>query len=158
MRFDSCAMLGAANLRGTGFAARDWELKDISGKVDQVLVVAAMRVTTIAGYLLAKTHAAHGRRAAKDWYDIAHVLIYNDHGGPTTAGRMVADRFGAELVGPTRTALHDLVATFDDASSQGAQAYAEGMHASHPDLDVAVLRNDAVAAVAAFAEELALTE
>jgi hypothetical protein len=36
---------------------------------------AEINVTGLAGFLLAKMAAAHGRLKAKDWYDIAFVLL-----------------------------------------------------------------------------------
>ena len=148
--FDECQDLGALNLRGTGFAARDRRLRRLSTDIDGVTANVALRVAALAGYLLAKTHAAYGRQATKDWYDIAYVVLHNDLGGPTAAGQRVAERFGAELAGQTRTALDELAANFADPSSQGAVAYAEAMLGGYPGLDWDLLVNDAVAAIDQF--------
>jgi len=64
--FDDCEQLGAANLRGTGFAARDVEVRRISAKDGGVWSNVEVNVTGLAGFLLAKVAAAHGRRKAKD--------------------------------------------------------------------------------------------
>jgi hypothetical protein len=148
--FDECQDLGALNLRGTGFAARHWGIRRLSTDIHGVTANAALRVAALPGYLLAKTHAAYGRQATKDWYDIAYVVLHNDLGGPTAAGQRVAERFGAELAGQTRTALDELAANFAGPSSQGAVAYAEAMLGGHPGLDWDLLVNDAVAAIDQF--------
>ncbi|MFZ1438540.1 MAG: nucleotidyl transferase AbiEii/AbiGii toxin family protein [Candidatus Microthrix subdominans] len=53
-----------------------------------------VNVTGLAGFLLAKTAAAHSRRKPKDWYDIAFVLLHNDVGGVPEAARLVVESFG----------------------------------------------------------------
>lgn len=151
--FDGCESLGAANLRGTGFAARDIEIRSLSAKVGGVLNVAEVNVTGLAGFLLAKCAAAHARRKPKDWYDIAFVLLHNDQGGPEAAARLVIERFGGDL-GTLRTALYDLQANFADPRAQGTKAYADQMLVDHPDLGAAMLRADAVVAVGAFCAAL----
>ena len=148
--FDDCKSLGAVNLRGTGFAARHWEMRSITAHIDGVPQTVALRVATLPAYLLAKTHAAHGRGLPKDWYDIAYVLLHNDDGGPGPAGRRVREQFGDYLVGATVTALSELSANFADETAQGSVAFASTMAGIHPELDSDVLANDAVAAVAEF--------
>jgi len=157
VHFDDCQDLAAVNLRGTGFAARDWVIRQVTIEVDGQSITVDLRVAGLAGYLLAKTHAAHRRRATKDWYDIAYVLIHNDDGGPAAAARQLLERFGPDLVGQTRTALDDLSANFTDPSSQGAEAFAEIMLGLYPESDWDVLVNDAVAAVTAFVAALGPT-
>lgn len=148
--FEACESLGAVNLRGTGFAARHWELRSIAAQIAGVEQTVALRVATLPAYLLAKTHAAHGRGLPKDWYDIVYVLLHNDDSGPSTGGRRVRDQFGDDLVGATVTALSEPSANFADDAAQGSVAYASTMLGIHPELDHDVLANDAVAAVAAF--------
>jgi hypothetical protein len=80
LTFDGCTALGAANLRGTGFAARDVVIQTLRGNIDGVLQPVAVNVTGLAGFLLAKSAAARSRREEKDWYDIAFVLQHNDAG------------------------------------------------------------------------------
>jgi hypothetical protein len=152
--FDGCEALGAVNLRGTGFAARDWDLRTITADIGEGSTSVQIRVATLPAYLLAKVHAAHGRTLEKDWYDIAYVLLHNDDGGPAAAARRVVERFGDELVGQTATALGELSANFVDARAQGSLAYASTMYGLHSELDQDVLANDAVAAVEAFVAAL----
>lgn len=53
--FDDCVDLGAVNLRGTGVAVRDHSLESFTAKDGGVLRTVELRVTGLAGYLLAKT-------------------------------------------------------------------------------------------------------
>lgn len=151
--FDGCEALGAANLRGTGFAARDVEVRTLTAKVGGVQHVAEVNVTGLAGFLLAKCAAAHSRRKRKDWYDIAFVLLHNDQGGHEAAIRRVLELFRDDLP-ILRTALGDLQANFADPRTQGPVAYADQMLVDHEGLDGATLRADAVLAVGAFCEAL----
>lgn len=148
--FDECEQLGAANLRGTGFAARDITVRELRARIGGVEHVVEVNVVGLAGFLLAKTAAAHSRREAKDWYDIAFVLLHNDHGGVAEAAELVSNTFGDELVSSIRTALNDLHANFADPLAQGPHAYAEQMLIDHPDLDRATLLADAVTAIDQF--------
>lgn len=150
VNFDSCEELGAVNLRGTGFAARDIIVQELQARVGGVLHVVEVNITGLAGFLLAKTAAAHSRRKAKDWYDLAFVLLHNDVGGPAVAAASVRERFGEEFGGSIRTALDDLVANFESPSAQGPQAYAMQMLVDHPELDETTLLADAVLAVEEF--------
>lgn len=91
--FDGCISLGAANVRGTAFAARDAEVRTLASRVQGVVQLAEINVAGLAGFLLAKCAAAYSRRKPKDWYDIAFVLLHNERGGPEAASRLVLDRF-----------------------------------------------------------------
>ncbi|MDO8306938.1 MAG: hypothetical protein Q7V58_01095 [Actinomycetota bacterium] len=150
VHFDGCERLGAANLRGTGFASRDIDVCTLSARVGGDWRTVEVNVTGIAGLLLAKVAVARARRAAKDWYDIAFVLLHNDLGGPRAASEAVRARFADDLHGPIRSALDDLRANFDSERDQGASAYAEQMRADNPGLDVPTFAGDAVIAVSSF--------
>lgn len=149
IEFNECEALGAVNLRGTRFAARDVETKRLRARVGGVQQTADIMVTGLAGFLLAKCAAAHGRRKPKDWYDIAFVLAHNDAGGPDQAAAVVAARFGSDLEA-VRTQLDDLRANFEGPGNQGAQAYAEQMAQDHPETARQTHAADAVLAVDAF--------
>lgn len=97
VNFDGCNQLGAVNLRGTGFASRDVEVRELRARVGGIDQTAQVNVTGLAGFLLAKCAAARSRRKPKDWYDIAFVLLHNDAGGPDDAAQAVLDRFGDDL-------------------------------------------------------------
>lgn len=155
LTFDDCDQLGAANLRGTGVAARDAQPHTLRATDGDVQRRVEILVTGLAGYLLAKVAAAHARRKTKDWYDIAFVLLHNDAGGPHAAATQVIDRFRSELGGPLSTAMHDLAANFTTPSAQGPSAYASQMLVDHPDADAGTVAADAVLAVGAFHAALA---
>lgn len=150
VHFDGCERLGAANLKGTGFASRDVVIRTLTARVGGDWRTVEVNVTGIAGLLLAKVAAARTRRAAKDWYDIAFVLLHNDLGGPRAAAEAVRARFADDLHGPIRSALDDLRANFDSERDQGASAYAEQMRADNPGLDFPTFAGDAVIAVDTF--------
>lgn len=148
--FDECEELGAVNLRGTGFAARDYWTRPMRSRIGGVNYRVEVNVTSLAGFLVAKIAAAYGRRKEKDWYDIAFVLLHNDEGGPEAAARLVRDRFGRDFVGAVGTALDDLAANFADPEAQGPAAYASQMEVDHPGVNEIQLRADSVVAVSTF--------
>jgi Nucleotidyl transferase AbiEii toxin, Type IV TA system len=150
VEFVGCDELGAVNLRGTGFAAMDYTAQTMTARVGGVVHDVQVNVAGIAGFLLAKTAAAHSRRKPKDWYDIAFVLLHNDEGGPDAAATRVVDRFGDALHGSIRTALDDLLANFATTAAQGARAYAQQITQDHAELSAAEAAADAVAAVHEF--------
>ncbi|MPZ54311.1 MAG: hypothetical protein GEU79_16545, partial [Acidimicrobiia bacterium] len=110
--FDECEDLGAANLRGTGYAARDVDIRQVTSRIGGVVHTVEVNMSGLAGFLLAKIAAAYSRRKPKDWYDISFVLLHNDAGGPEQAAAVVMDRFGGEINGSIRTAIEDLNANF----------------------------------------------
>lgn len=148
--FDQCEALGAVNLRGTGFAVQDFTPKTIRARIGGTSYEVSVNVTGTAGFLLAKTAAAYGRRMEKDWYDIGFVLLHNDLGGPEEAAVATRRRFAGQLVGSIRTALDDLLANFELPDNQGPAAYARQRRADDPNSDDPQLRADAVLAVRAF--------
>jgi hypothetical protein len=157
IRFDGCQDLGAVNLRGTGFAARDVEIRPLQARVGSDTRRVEVNVSGLAGFLLAKIAAAHSRQKAKDWYDIAFVLLHNDGGGPEAAAHRVLEQFGDDLGVPMLTALRELAANFADRETRGAgrraqgtEAYVSQMCLDHPDLDRTEVAADAVVGVEAF--------
>ncbi len=147
--FDGCEQLGAVNLRGTGFATRDVEVRELTARVGEDERTVEVNVTGLAGFLMAKCAAARSRRAPKDWYDIAFVLAHNEVGGPQQAAEAVIACFGGERA-TLRPAMDDLLANFAEPDAQGPRAYAEQMRVDHPELDSTVLRADAVVSVRTF--------
>lgn len=151
--FEDCDNLGAVNLRGTGFAARDIEVHRLSVRIGGVTQQAEINICGLAGFLLAKVAAAHSRGKPKDWYDIAFVLLHNDAGGPEAAAEAVRTRFPEDLTG-VATALRELEANFADQAAQGTRAYVEQMRLDHPEEDLDTLAADARLAVEAFCQAL----
>lgn len=154
LRFEGCDQLGAVNLRGTRFAARDVVVTSLRSKIGGDLRTVDVNVTGLSGFLLAKAAAAYSRGKTKDWYDLAFVLLHNDAGGPRAAANVVSARFTDALVGSVRTALDELAANFAHPGAQGPAAYASQMLVDHPDLDGRMLRADAVLAVEEFHRSL----
>ncbi len=151
--FTGCKMLGAANLRGTGYAARDTVIQKISANDQGVRREAEIYVAGLAGFLLAKVAAAHGRRKEKDWYDLAFVLLHNDYGDAIAAAERVLEVFGTPT-GEMRTQLLDLRANFAEPSAQGAAAYVMQFVENHPDEDAITVAADGQLAVGAFTTRL----
>lgn len=86
VHFDNTEKLGAVNLRGTGYASRDFAPRSLTANDQGSKITAEVNVTGLAGFLLAKSAAAYGRHKAKDYYDIAFVLLHHnevfDEAGP----------------------------------------------------------------------------
>jgi len=150
LRFEGCDQLGAVNLRGTGFAARDVVVTTLRSRIGGDLRTVEVNVTGLSGFLLAKAAAAYSRGKTKDWYDLAFVLLHNNAGGPRAAAGRVSATFADALLGSARTSLDELAANFAHTAAQGSAAYASQMLADHPDLDERTLRADAVLAVEEF--------
>ena len=129
--FDACENLGVLNLRGTGFATRDMEVRELSARIDGVDRSAEVNVSGLAGFLLAKAAAAHSRRQAKDWYDIAFVLLHNDAGGPAAAAELVRDRFAGEI-DAVAAALRDLRAKDSGCTGTESLCPADADRSSRP--------------------------
>jgi len=153
VHFEGCDQLGAANLRGTAYAAQDIVIQRLRAYDHGTWREVDINVTGLAGFLLAKLAAAHGRRKPKDWYDIAFVLLHNDYGDAFAAAARVRDVFGASI-GALHTQLLDLRANFDGSSAQGSAAYVDQFTVDHPEVDSTVAGADAQVAVRAFTDLL----
>jgi hypothetical protein len=153
IKFANCDDLGAANLRGTGFAARDREVPTLAADDDGVQRQAEIYVTGLAGFLLAKTAAAYSRRKPKDWYDIAYVLLNSDYGDPAAAAERVWEVFSASIVA-AGSALRDLNANFAGPAAQGTSAYVDQITLDYPDIDPTTAAADGQLAVQMFCNDL----
>jgi len=151
--FDGCKDLGAVNLRGTGFAAKDVEVRNLAAIDQGVRREAEINVTGLAGFLMAKVAAARSRRKAKDWYDISFVLLHNDHGSVPETAAYVTQTFGAE-VGSLSSAIADLRANFEGPNAQGTIAYVDQITQDYPELDPATAAADCQLAVQTFSDLL----
>lgn len=157
IRFDSTDQLGAVNLRGTGYASKDHAPRTLVSHDQGAKITAEMNVTGLAGFLLAKTAAAHGRHKRKDYYDIAFVLLHHNEvfdgeAGPLDPADVVLQRLGAPV--ELRTATEDLAANFSDDRAQGVNAYVEQLLINNPGLDPATAATDAQLAVDTFTAKL----
>jgi hypothetical protein len=153
IHFDGCKDLGAVNLRGTGLAARDIEVRTISATDQGTRREATVNVTGLAGFLMAKAAAARSRRKPKDWYDIAFVLLHNNVGGPTAAALRVTQAF-AQTLHELGSSITDLRANFADPQAQGTVAYVEQFVIDHPEVDPATAAADCQLAVLDFCQAL----
>ncbi len=154
VRLKGAKELGAANLRGTRYAAQDAEMKELSAHVDSVPTTVHVRFAGLAGYLLAKGFAAAGRRLEKDLYDIAYVLIHNDLGGPLAAAERVQDAFGVPR-GEVLSMLREVQASFSSPKDFGSLAYARiAQEISAEGAGAEYHAADAYAAVQAFVTAL----
>lgn len=156
IHFDNTATLGAVNLRGTGYARKDYVAQTVVAYDQGARVTAELNVAGLAGFLLAKTAAAHGRHKSKDYYDIAFVLLHHNEihldGALMDPAAVVLQRLGA----PTelRSAFEDLAANFADNQAQGVEAYVQQLLINNPGIDPVTAATDAQLAVGAFTRSL----
>jgi hypothetical protein len=151
-----CRTLTAANLRGTGFVARDWVEEELTGRIDGERVMVRAKYAGLEGYLMAKAFAVRHRGLDRDCYDLAFVLIYNRAGGPAQAAELLRGGEFAADVKHARAVWHEIEARFADTSAFGPRSYAEQALLVDPDPDSAGLRQNAVGAVAEFIAALQL--
>ncbi len=151
-----CRMLTAANLRGTGFVARDWVEEELTGAIEGERVTVLAKYAGLEGYLMAKAFAVRHRGLDRDCYDLAFVLIYNRAGGPGQAAELLRSGEFAEDVRNARALWREIEARFADASAFGPRSYAEQALLVDLDADSAGLRQNAVGAVAEFIAALQL--
>lgn len=148
--------LGAVNLRGTGYASRDYAPQTLVAYDQGAKITAEVNVTGLAGFLLAKTAAAYGRHKPKDYYDIAFVLLNHnevfDESGPLDPADVVLQHLGAPV--QLRSAIEDLAANFSADRAQGVEAYVEQLLINNPGLDPGTAVTDARLAVDAFTTTL----
>jgi hypothetical protein len=157
VRFNNTDRLGAVNLRGTGYASKDYAPRTLVAYDQGARISAEVNVTGLAGFLLAKTAAAYGRHKSKDYYDIAFVLlhrneVFDDEGGALEPADVVLRRLGAPA--EMRSAIEDLAANFADDHAQGVGAYVDQLLINTPGLDPAIAATDAQLAVGAFTTSL----
>jgi hypothetical protein len=151
-----CQRVKAANLRGTGFVARDWAEEQIARSVNGQTVTRRARFAGLQGYLMAKSYAARHRGEEKDYYDLVHVLLFNRTGGPEQAATQLTQGQFGDDVRAARSVFREIEARFADTSAYGAQSYARQALRVEPEADPAQLTQDAVSAIAEFIAALDL--
>jgi hypothetical protein len=146
-----CSELVAQNLRGTGYVSRDWAWEELRATLpDGRIIAVEARFARLGGYLLSKCVAARTRGAAKDFYDLAYVLLHNRAGGPREAADAI-NRGGLRLaIGELRSTLLEIGERYRTPNAVGPSSYAAQMRLVEPDFEEAELRADAVAAVREF--------
>lgn len=152
-----CRRLSAANLRGTGYVARDFAWVQLAGTLlDGTKAQVRVRFAGLEGYLLSKCVVARSRAATKDYYDLAYVLLHNHAGGPEQAAeRLLAGELASELAG-LRSTFIEIRERYSRASDSGPAAYAEQALQVEPAAVEALLRADAVDVVQRFFATLGL--
>ncbi len=156
IQLPGCDRVKAANLRGTGFVARDWVEERIERTTDGVTKTRRARFAGLEGYLMAKTYAARYRGQDKDYYDLVHVLLYNRAGGPGEAGRLLASGQFGEDVGAATPLFREIGARFADETGFAASSYAKQALGIELEGNAAQMRQDAVGAVGDFIAGLGL--
>ncbi len=157
IRPNGCRKLAAANLRGTGFVARDFEWEHLDGRLDDDTPVRVrVRFAGLAGYLLSKCVAVRSRAAPKDYYDLAYVLQHNQAGGPEQAARLLRTGDLADALSPLRSTFREVRERYRGPSDAGPRAYAEAAAQVNPATDEAELRADAVDVVHRFFDAMDL--
>lgn len=151
-----CTNLRFANLRGTGYATRDFVEENVTDDLpDGTPATVTVRFAGLQGYLLAKLAALLDRQLDKDHYDLVYVLLHHKAGtGPRGAAE-------ALLAGPLRRDLpslenrfRELASRFSRPDDHGPVAYAKQFTLVYPDADVATLTQDAISAVQEFTRPL----
>lgn len=155
IRPTGCRNLSAANLRGTGYVARDFAWEQLHGRLpDGTHVEARARFAGLEGYLLSKCVAVRTRAAVKDYYDLAYVLQHNRAGGPEQAARQLHDGDLQDALVPLRITFLEVRERYRKPSDNGPHAYAEQALQVDPAADEAELRADAVDVVQRFFDTL----
>jgi hypothetical protein len=154
-----CDLLEAMNLRGTRFVGLDWHWRDLTAPSPSAeKLTVRVRFAGLEGYLLSKCFAARHRGFAKDYYDLAYVLIHNQAGGPRDAAELVrAGKFKDHL--PDLDSLFaEIDARFSSSSTYAAESYASQMLIVDPGLDESILRTNATIAIGEFLEAIGFTK
>lgn len=151
LRPKGCRVLAAANLRGTGYVAEDFEWEELTGRLaDGTDASVRVRFAGLEGYLLSKCVAVRTRAAAKDYYDFAYVLLHNRLGGPEEAARRLRAGRLAGALDDLHTTFIEVRERYRNTTDSGPAAYAEQAVQVDPGADEAELRADAVDAVQRF--------
>lgn len=154
-----CDVLKAMNLRGTRFVGLDWNWRDLtaSSPSRETLTVRA-RFAGLEGYLLSKCFAARHRGLAKDYYDLAYVLIHNQLGGPREAAELLREGKFKDQLADLDSLFAEIDARFSNSSTYAAESYASQMLIVAPELEESVLRTNASIAVGEFLKTLGFTK
>lgn len=138
--------LGAKNLRGPAPALRDAR--------DTVVAGEAAMVAGLGGYLAAKGASAYWRRADKDLYDFAWVIVADRRSGERRAATAVGRVLDPRTERDRADALLAVCDQFSEADALGARTYARLSIAAGSVEAAENLALDAVVAVGGFRAEL----
>ena len=150
-----CQILRANNLRGTGYVAADWTVRELTIDLpDLGLTTVRVRFAGLEGYLLTKCVAVRHRGKDKDHYDLAFVLIHNRAGGPAAAARQLLDGKLADRLGALRSTFLEVRERFHSVTSPGSKGFAAESSLADPSAREDENRARAAAAVNEFIEAL----
>jgi hypothetical protein len=150
-----CQILRANNLRGTGYVAADWTVRELTADLPGLgLTTVRLRFAGLAGYLLTKCVAVRHRGKDKDHYDLTFVLLHNRAGGPAAAARLLLDGKLTDRLPALRSTFLEVRERFYSVTSPGPKGFAA--ESSRADLSAPQDENRAlaVAAVNEFIEAL----
>lgn len=157
LRPHGCTNLAVANLRGTGYVARDFAWEELAGDLDDgTRVSVRVRFAGLEGYLLSNSVAARTRAAAKDYYDLVYVLMNNRAGGPEQAARRLLVGEFADDLPSLRSTFVEIRERYLKTTDGGPLGYAEQAREVEPEAEEALLRADAVDVVQRFIGALGL--
>jgi hypothetical protein len=156
---NACDWLEAMNLRGTRFVGLDWNWRDLTAlsPSGESLTVRA-RFAGLEGYMLSKCFAVRHRGLAKDYYDLAYVLIHNQVGGPHEVAELLREGKFKDQLTDLNSLFAEIDARFSSSSTYAAECYASQMLIVDPELQENVLRTNAAIAVGEFLEALGFTK
>jgi hypothetical protein len=147
--------LGVMNLRGTGYAARDFSAEPLTGELrNGERVTVRANFASLGGYLFAKLVSARVRGKDKDFYDLAYVVRFNREGGAREAAALIRRGTLAAEIRRLESTLREVTERFRTEDSVGARAYASEYRKVDPAADPAQLAADAVSDISAFIQEL----
>jgi hypothetical protein len=150
-----CRILRANNLRGTGYVAADWTVRELTADVPGLgPTTVRVRFAGLEGYLLTKCVAVRHRGKDKDHYDLVFVLIHNRAGGPSAAARQLLTGKLAERLPALRSTLLEVRERFYSVTSAGPKGFAAESSRADPSAAENQSRALAVAAVHEFIETL----
>jgi hypothetical protein len=150
-----CRVLRANNLRGTGYVAADWTVRELTADLPGLgLRTVRVRFAGLQGYLLTKCVAVRHRGKDKDHYDLVFVLIHNRAGGPNAAALQLLDGKLAARLPALRSTLLEVRERFYSVTSPGPKGFAAESARADPSALQDENRALAVAAVDEFVEAL----
>ena len=150
-----CRVLHANNLRGTGYVAYDWTMREITANLPGLgKTTVRVRFAGLEGYLLTKCVAVRYRGKDKDHYDLAFVLIHNRAGGPTAAAKRLLEGKLSDRLPVLRSTLLEVRERFYSVNTSGPKGFAAESARADPSTLDAEARALAVAAVNEFVDTL----
>jgi hypothetical protein len=157
IRPQGCKRLAAVNLRGTGYVARDFQWRDLSGELpDGTPVEVRVPFAALGGYLLSKCVAVRNRGAEKDYYDLVYVLAHSRAGGPEAAAQELVEGSLSDAVAHLRSTLLEVRERYRETTDPGPRGYALQAVQVELDADERLLRADAVDIVQRFCTAIGL--